>query len=189
MTALDVANSLAIYFSERNNGEFKDGYITFSSRPQFVDFSGAKTLHDKLIIAKSYNEVSNTNIEATFNLLLDTAIKNGYSQKDIPSTLLVISDMEFDGCAEGVGRRIFDSISNKFRANGYSLPKLVFWNVCGRSNTIPMKQNENGVILMSGFSAATMNMALTNELNPLNALLAIIDSERYAPVSKRLADI
>ena len=92
VTALDVANSLAIYFAERSSGEFKDKYITFSERPQLVDFSKARTLRDKIFIAKSHNEVANTNIEAVFDLILNTAINNKMSQEDIPANILIVSD-------------------------------------------------------------------------------------------------
>ena len=73
LTALEVANSLAIYFAEKLSGEFRDRYITFSATPKLVDFSTAKTLRDKLTIAKAHNEVANTNIEAVFDLILDTS--------------------------------------------------------------------------------------------------------------------
>lgn len=92
VTALEVANALAIYFAERSAGEFKDKYITFSSRPQLVDFSKAKTLREKIQIALRHNEISNTNIEATFNLILRTAINNDMSQEDMPKNILIVSD-------------------------------------------------------------------------------------------------
>lgn len=91
-TALDVANALAIYFAERSSGEFKDKYITFSERPQLVDLSKGKTLKDKLNIAYTYNEIADTNIEATFDLILQTAINSNATQEDIPANVLIVSD-------------------------------------------------------------------------------------------------
>ncbi|MDD5022439.1 MAG: DUF2828 family protein, partial [Endomicrobiaceae bacterium] len=99
VSALSVANALAIYFAERSSGEFKDKYITFSERPQLVDLAGGKTLRDKIRIALGHNEVANTNIEAVFDLILTTAVKHKMSQEDIPANILIISDMEFDSCA------------------------------------------------------------------------------------------
>lgn len=91
-TALDVANALAIYFAERSSGEFKDKYITFSERPQLVDLSKGETLKDKLNIAYTYNEIADTNIEATFDLILQTAINSNATQEDIPANVLIVSD-------------------------------------------------------------------------------------------------
>lgn len=106
VTALEVANSLAIYFAEHSSGEFKDKYITFSETPQLVDFSSANSLKDKLRIALNHTECANTNIEAVFNLILETAINNRMEQKDMPKNILIISDCEFDSmvCC-GTGKR------------------------------------------------------------------------------------
>lgn len=130
-TALEVANALAIYFAERSSGEFKDKYITFSSRPQFVDFSRGHSLRDKISIALGYSEVSNTNIEAVFDLILSTAVRNNMSQEDIPANILIISDMEFDGavCCNGrgyggVSANLFKVIESKYRSAGYKIPRF-----------------------------------------------------------------
>ena len=96
MTALEVANSLAIYFAEKLDGVFKDKYITFSERPQYVNFTNAKSLAEKLNIAYEHDECANTNVEAVFDLILDTAISNKLPQSELPANVLIVSDMEFD---------------------------------------------------------------------------------------------
>ncbi len=192
VTALDVANALAIYFAERSSGEFKDKYITFSSRPQLVDFSNAKTLHDKIGIALRHDEVANTNIEATFDLILQTAVNNNMSQEDMPKNILIISDMEFDqGSSWGYGSRetLFASIAKKYAAHGYQLPRLVFWNVNSRTGTIPVKENNLGVALVSGFSVNIVNMVMSNKLDPYECLLDVLNTERYQPVEDAIKDI
>jgi hypothetical protein len=185
-TALDVANAIAIYFSERLSGEFKDKYITFSGHPQFVDFSGAKTLREKILEALKHNECANTNIEAVFDLLLSVAVNKKYKQEEIPN-ILVISDMEFDdatsiGWGDRIGPKLFQTIEKKWKDKGYSLPKLVFWNVDSSTGTIPMKENEQGVILVSGFSQNIIKMVMSCKLDPWEALKETLDSERYSQV-------
>ncbi|MCD8090039.1 MAG: DUF2828 family protein, partial [Clostridiales bacterium] len=66
VTALAVANSLAIYFAERSGGVFKNKYITFSENPQLGDFSKCRSLREKIEVALAHNECSNTNIEKVF---------------------------------------------------------------------------------------------------------------------------
>lgn len=95
-----MANALAIYFSERCTGAFKDCYISFSQNPQLVDLSKGKSLHDKIEIALHYNEAANTNLEAVFELILLTAVKNHMKQADLPANLLILSDMEFDSATK-----------------------------------------------------------------------------------------
>lgn len=198
VTALEVANALAIYFAEHSSGQFKDKYITFSERPQIVDFSNATSLHDKLQIALAHDECANTNIEKVFDLILDTAIKNRMKQEDLPQNILIISDMEFDRCAtcgdknsalalKKPSKKLFDMIAQKYANAGYSIPRLVFWNVNSRTGTIPVKKNELGVALVSGFSVNIAKMVLSNKLDPYECLLETLNSERYAPIEAALS--
>lgn len=192
VTALDVANALAIYFAERASGEFKDKYITFSHRPQLVDFSRAKSLRDKIGIALTHSEVADTNIEATFDLILQTAVNNHMAQEDIPQNVLIISDMEFNS-ATGYGHyaneTLFATIEKKYAAYGYKLPRLVFWNVNSRTGTIPVKENELGVALVSGFSVNIVNMVMSNKLDPYECLLDVLNVERYQVIEDAIKDI
>lgn len=199
ITALDVANALAIYFAERSSGQFKDNYITFSNHPQVVDFSNAKSLREKIEIAFNYNEVANTNIEAVFDLILQTAINKHMSQDELPQNILILSDMEFDncvGCKSGAGyaikkptKRSFEIFVEKYAEHGYKLPRLVFWNICSRTGTIPVKENDLGVALVSGFSPAIVKMVLGNSTDPLDCLLEQLNSERYEAVENAIKDI
>ena len=187
VTPLAVANALAVYFAERCTGEFKDKYITFSEHPQLVDFSHCKTLHDKLGVALAHNEVANTNVEAVFDLILATAVKHKMPQSDMPKTVLVLSDMEFDSCAhsadgKALQPRLFEVISARYEANGYKLPRLVFWNIGSRTCTVPIRENALGVALVSGFSPAITDMVLANELDPFVCLQKQLDVPRYQTV-------
>lgn len=187
VTALEIANALAIYFAERCRDEFKDKYITFSETPQLVDLGDNKSLKSKIQTALKHNEIANTNIEAVFNLILKTAVGNMMKQEDIPANILIISDMEFDeATSNDVGSKLFKQIQNKYNYHGYCLPKLIFWNVNSRTNTIPLVQNEAGVILMSGFSINSMNMVLSGELDPYKALVKVLSNTRYDKVSAAL---
>ena len=187
VTALEVANSLAIYFAERSSGEFKNKYITFSSRPQLVDFSRGQSLRDKISIALGHSEISNTNIEAVFDLILNTAIRNNMRQEDIPANILIISDMEFDCATTGrIGANLFKTIEAKYRNYGYKLPRLVFWNVNSRTNTIPVRENDMGVALVSGFSVNICKMVMSGKTDPFECLLETLNSERYQPVEDAL---
>lgn len=207
--AIEVANALTIYFAERCSGEFHDKYITFSERPQLVDLSTGDSLKEKLEIANHYTEVANTNIEGVFDLILRTAINSGMSQEDMPKNILILSDMEFDGhVGVPTGRMItswyrgdstpelaapdkkfFELIAQRFANHGYKLPRLVFWNINSRTGTIPVKENDLGVALVSGFSPAIVKMVLSNSTDPFECLLEQLNAPRYEPVEKALTSI
>lgn len=179
-SALEIANALGIYFAEHCQGQFRNRFITFSSSPELVKFSDESTLAEKINIAMKHCECSNTNIKATMNLILNTAKNAKMTQEDMPKNILILSDMEFDMAADAtVTEALFEKIKNKFEAAGYKMPRIVFWNLNSRTGAIPLKKNELGVALVSGFSTTIMDMVLAQELDPFRALTAKLNSERY----------
>ncbi len=207
VTCHDVAISLGIYFAEKMPGQFHDKYITFSANPKLVSFSKCNSLYEKVYEARRHNECENTNIYKTFKLILDTAKSHSLKQDEMPKSVLVISDMEFDGAVDlGTSGRsnywaervygdqfdskcktLFEKIADEYRQAGYELPKLVFWNVCSRTGAVPMQENKNGVILVSGFSPTIASMVFSQKNDPYDVLIEKLNSKRYEPVEKALA--
>lgn len=184
--AIDVADSLSIYCAENSNGEYRNKFITFSANPKVVEFPQNSSLFDKLtLLRERYRDCSTTNIYKVFKLILDTAVKNKLSQSQLPNNVLIISDMEFD-CVNS-DDTVFDTIKNEFLSEGYKLPKLVFWNVNSRTNVIPLTENENGVVLVSGFSKNILDMVMSSELDPKKALLKGLMVPRYDVVDSVIA--
>ena len=190
VTALSVADSIALYCSQHNKNEsFKNRFITFSNRPQMVDISMCQTLRDKLRRLHRFDDYSNTDIEATFDLILDTAVKNHLRQEELPSSCLIISDMQFDQATQHEDNTtVIESCRRKFEALGYTMPRLIFWNVSVYAhNTIPVQMHPSGVILVSGFSKSIVDMVVSRELNPETALKTELDA-KYSIVDTVLQD-
>ena len=180
VTALSVADSIALYCAQHNKNEsFKNRFITFSNRPQIVDISMCQTLRDKLRRLQRFDDYSNTDIEATFDLILDTAVKNHLPQDELPSSCLIISDMQFDEATDhDDNTTVIESCRQKFEVLGYTMPRLIFWNVSVYAhNTIPVQMHPSGVILVSGFSKSIVDMVVSRELNPETALKAELDAK------------
>ena len=180
VTALSVADSIALYCSQHNNNKsFKNRFITFSNRPQMVDISMCQTLRDKLRRLHRFDDYSNTDIEATFDLILDTAVKNHLHQEELPSSCLIISDMQFDQATQHEDNTtVIESCRRKFEALGYTMPRLIFWNVSVYAhNTIPVQMHPSGVVLVSGFSKSIVDMVVSRELDPETALKAELDAK------------
>ena len=187
-TALDVAVSLGMYISERNEGAFKDAFITFSEHPE-LQYVPNGTLLEKVSSLKSANWGMNTNLQATFELILETAKKNSISADEMPDTLLILSDMQFDRCT-GTGRGInrsesdwnptvFDMIELMYTQADYKMPNIVFWNL-RTSNGVPVSFDKNDTALISGFSPSIMKHVLgSEEFNPEAIMLETISSDRY----------
>lgn len=201
--ALEVANSLAIYFAGQLKGVFHDKAITFSQSPQFIDLAKGHNLKEKLEIMLAHNEVANTNIKAVFDMLLAMAISNQVPKEELPGQVLVLSDMEFDAATEPeydwrTGKRIggmpdaklFELIAKEYEAAGYTMPRLIFWNLCGRTDTIPMVNNESGLCLLSGFSQNGAKVAADRKIkDPYRSLIKVLDAPRYDKVEEALRSV
>ena len=199
MSCLEVATALSVYCAERMNGDLKDKFITFSSKPEIVDMSHLSTLHDKLELCYQHNDCSNTNLEKTFDLLLNT-LKNGHiPQEEAPKNILILSDMEFDeATASRYGdygnhdrfKPLFDSIREKWDEAGYKIPTLVFWQLNVERAPVPEVDNELGIVYVSGYTTDNLDMVLSGELSkftPERQLEMILSKERYDKVADAFA--
>ena len=177
---INVAISLGLYAAERARGPFAGHYVSFSSRPQLIETAGVDFV-DKVYRIYQTNLCENTNIEATFDMLLNTAIKNRCSQADLPKSLVIISDMEFDSQRGYYGRRdntLMENIRDKWEAHGYEMPHLVYWNVDARHDNVPMTVKD-GVTLVSGFSPVIFEMIMKGKTG-YDLMMDKLNSERYA---------
>lgn len=176
-----VALSLGLYFAEHNTGLYKNHFIEFSARPQLIEIKG-DTFADRLRYVASFNEVANTNLEAVFDLILNSAVKNNVSASELPAKLIIISDMEFDRCVSNACSTNFKNAKAKFEAHGYNLPDIVFWNVASRNRQQPITKNERGVALVSGCTPRLFEMVASGNMNPYAFMLEVVESERYAKI-------
>ncbi|MCR5260909.1 MAG: DUF2828 family protein [Candidatus Gastranaerophilales bacterium] len=177
-----VAQSLGIYFAERNTGIFKNHFITFSENPRLIEIKG-DDIYNKVRYCMGFDECANTNIQKVFELILNTAVKNKLPQKDMPETVYIISDMEFDICTRDASLTNFEYAKQIFSENGYKLPKLVFWNVNSWQQQVPVKANEQGVLLVSGCTPKIFEMVMNGETSPYKFMLDILNSERYEKIT------
>lgn len=184
-TPINVATALGLYCAERNQGPWHNHYISFSSRPQLIETAGVDFC-DKVQRIVATNLCENTNIEAAFDMVLNTAVRTGAT---LPEYMIVISDMEFDtatgnywrhtnGMTVANAETVMETIERKFNAAGYRMPKLIYWNVDARQNNIPMIGNHR-VSYVSGFSPSIFQSILTGKTG-WDLMIEAIDSERYA---------
>lgn len=177
---INVAISIGLYAAERARGPFAGHYISFSSRPQLIETKGVDFV-DKVYRIYKTNLCENTNIEAAFDMLLDTARRTHCSQEDLPKSIIVVSDLEFDSQVGRYGKNtqtLMENIKDKWAACGYKIPNLIFWNVQARQNNVPMTV-KNGVTLVSGFSPVIFEQIMKGK-TALDLVYDKLNSERYA---------
>ena len=177
---LEAAVSLGAYVAEHSKGLFANHFITFSSNPQLVKFEGTDIV-DKFRRAGTANWGGSTNIEKTMNLLLETAIKNEVPSSEMPTTLYIFSDMEFDQASEDLRVKnqttFFESMRKIWATYGYTLPKVIFWNLDGRSQNIPALGREFSYV--SGLSPVMIETILGGKDGYDLMIAKLVQSGRY----------
>jgi hypothetical protein len=179
-----VAFALGIYLAERNKSVFKDAVITFSRIAQLIPLTG--TLQNKVRTLLGKSIVEDTNLESVFNLILDKAVAGRVAQEDMPNNILILSDMQFNVGTESMSDSAMSMIKRKYAKAGYEMPHLIYWNLRS-SNGVPVKFDEQGTCLVSGFSPSIMQSLLGGAMTPMNMMLKVLDSERYAVIEERLS--
>lgn len=192
VTCMDVSVSLGLYISERNVGAFKDAFITFSAEPQIQVLKG--NLRDRFNQLSRADWGYNTDLVKVFDLILNQATKHSVPESEMPTKILILSDMEFDAATRsnsGWGTRpttawnptAQEMIEQKYAAAGYKMPAIVYWNIQSRGDNIPVAFDKTGTALVSGFSPSILKSVVKGEItSPQGIMDETIMSPRYEAI-------
>ena len=183
VSCMDVAISLGLYISERNVGVFKDSFITFSQNPKLQVLKGS--------LSERYNQLAradwdmSTNVEKVFSTILQSAVNNNVPESEMPTMVIILSDMEFnEGTNGNWNKTAQDTFESEYAEAGYKMPKIIYWNINARNNNFPVQFNKEGVGLVSGFSPSLLTNVLSGkDLTPLSMMMEVVNSERYSLVT------
>lgn len=180
---LDVAISLAMYFAERNNGPFKNMFMSFNSDPEFKIIKG-DSLYARALSISDTEWGSSTNINKAFNKLLDLAVRNNVSNEDMVKKVYIVSDMQFNYCVSNYSNEgLTPDLRKRFKASGYDLPQIVFWNVNATEHTFPTS-DKDGIAHVSGFSPSIFETLMSGDIiSPLDVVLKTVNKDRYSAIT------
>ena len=82
--------------------------------------------------------------------------------KDYPTTLLVVSDMQFNPVG-GNTQSNYDAAMKKFKSVGLPKIKIIWWFVNGRNKDFPSTFADEGVTMIGGFDGSIVRMLLGGE--------------------------
>lgn len=177
---LDVAISLGLYISERNVGDFKDAFVTFSTTPKLEYLKGS--------LSERYNQLSranwsmSTNLEAVFTLILNKGAQNKLSKDEMPTMVMIFSDMQFDSGIK-YDTNAHKMIEQQYASFGYEMPKVVYWNLNDYGNK-PIQHHQSGAALVSGFSPSLLTSLLSGEdISPMSLMYKVLNNGRYDSVT------
>lgn len=194
-TCMDISLSLGMYVADKNTGPFKDCFLTFSGNPKLHVLQGNLTSKMAQVHKAGSDWGMNTNLEAAFSEILNHGLRHKVSEADMPKVLLILSDMEFDACTQyntynyltrsytkSPDDTLYDRARKQYSQAGYTLPRIVFWNLNSRAGNNPVKFNQQGTALVSGFSPSILKAILGADLDnytPRNVMLKTIMVDRY----------
>lgn len=178
LQCIDIAVSLGLYCADKNKGKFKDTFLTFSSHPELLHLKG--NIFDKVKQMNSSDWGGSTDIIAAFRKILQVAKEGNVPQEEMPHALLIMSDMQFNYCAD-FDDSAMESIERQFTAAGYTVPAVVFWNINAYSN-VPVSFEKRGTALVSGFSPTILKSVLAadfTDMTPEGIMKKTVYIDRY----------
>lgn len=176
--AVDVSISLGLYLADKNKGVFKDAMLCFSEKPKLFHFKGDVVSKVEQLSGQSDFMGFSTDLEKAMNEVLRVATQNNVPQHEMPEYLLILSDMQFNQGMRSTDTAM-DMIRSRFSNAGYKTPQVVYWNLCDRGNNMPVRFNEKGTALVSGFSPAIVKAVLQGDMDPMKILLNAVMTEKY----------
>lgn len=180
LQCIDVAVSLGMYIADKQQGPFNGVFVSFTDRAEVGTLTKGHSLLDKRRAIMSRVGYS-TNIQAVFKSVLDVARRGKVAQADMPKYILIFSDMQFDG-GQVSGRDVgsFQMARKMFSDAGYELPKLIYWNLHARGDNTPVKFDQQGVALVSGFSPSLVKSILgAKNVTPADIMRETLMNSRY----------
>jgi hypothetical protein len=175
---MSISVGLGIYMAQHNRGAFKNIWCNFSTTPQINELKG-NNISEIVQNIDYVNWGNSTNIQAVFDLILNTSINNKVLIEDMPKTIVIVSDMQFDRAInkQGIEKDIYNYAKNEYKNYGYELPNIVFWNVDPKGRTTPIRFDEYGSVLIGGYSPSILKEILSGDiknLTPLTFMLKVL---------------
>ncbi len=179
---MGVSISLALYFAERNKGQFANHFITFSDNPSLEKVVG-NNIREKILNLSKADWAMSTNLQSVFDLILQTAIKNNVPKEEMPKTIYIVSDMEFNVACESNQKTNFEEIKRKYSESGFECPNLVFWNVNAINNQSVITKDEKGTCMVSGCSPIILKTLLQGgQITPIDVMIDVLSKDRYKSI-------
>lgn len=163
ISALAICKSLGIFFSTLNQGAFHKNVIMFDDESYVKQLNGTFCEMWEQIPDNAWG---GTDFISVVNTICDIREKHPeIPLKDYPSTLLVVSDMQFNGNSSGLTNQehALALLSAHFPKEFVDDFKFIWWNVTSRAEDVPTKKNDNNTFFIGGFDGSVITMLLGGE--------------------------
>ena len=176
-----VCAAMGLMISELATGCGKNKIMTFDSTPEWIIFPDDMDICDKINITKitSMGQGLSTDFQKAMELIISDAKKNKTPVADMPNDLVVFTDMCWDKACNSAETSYYtgnsyrnhvktapwqthvEMIRESFKragednfgeGNGYTMPRIVIWNLRPKSYDFHVQADTPGVLNFSGWS-------------------------------------
>lgn len=161
--AVDISQGLALYCSAKmpKDGPFYKKFIAFCSESEFKNWEGM-SFSEAVRNRRMFNgAIGSTHIDTALELILNTAKSFGIPNEYMPTTLMIVSDMQFWSGTKGSGAEV-ENCLKLYDEAGYTRPKVVYWNTDGYAGSPATVKNAD-TALVSGFSTGILKALLSGD--------------------------
>lgn len=184
VTCFDVCVGLGIYFATLNEGAFHKNVIMFDDKSEVLQLKGEFTDMYQQITSRE-DAMGSTNFQSVVDEIVRIRKSNpNIPLEDYPSTLLVVSDMQFNPTnktwewAPGVGYVEPEITPEEERTNYVEAKrklsevfpqewvddfKFIWWQVNGKTKDFPSNMDCGGTYNISGFDGSLISFILGGE--------------------------
>ena len=211
-----VSMAMGLLIAECTSAEFKDMFLTFDSEPILHKLHPGDVV-DRIrdIQHSGIGQGLSTDFQKAMDLVLANIKRNRIRPGQEPENLIVITDMGWDqACAShqqspytghsyrhvvktAPWQTHVQMIREAFKRAGEDMwgvplvpPRIVIWNVAATSADFHASSNEEGVVMLGGWSPALFKNLLKGDIRsmtPLEMVRITLDDERYDLVRETAA--
>ena len=162
VSAYGICLSLGIYFSTLNTGAFQNHVVMFDNTSYVKKLSG--TFCDKIgQLRRERTAWGATNFQSVIDAIVELRKNNPkIPVSDFPTTLLVVSDMQFNPVG-GNTQSNYKAAMQKLADAGLPKMKIIWWFVTGRGKDFPSEISDEGVTMIGGFDGSIVRLLLGAE--------------------------
>ena len=176
---MQVSIALGILIATLTCAPYNGQMITFHEKPSWFSIDINESLLENVKKTKNMSWGGNTNILSVFQLILKKAVDNHLTQEQMIKQLFIFTDMQFDKASsfQSGWKTTYKTITKMYSDAGYITPKIIFWNLrTSITKTLSVDKGEEGVAMLSGFSAELLKSILNAEIiTPLSLLLKVLE--------------
>lgn len=166
LRAIDVCIGLGVFFSTLNTGEFHKSVVMFDDKSTAMRLKGdfCDMVHQ---IEYEKTAWGSTNFNSVIAELVRIRRQKPYVPlEDYPTTILVVSDMQFNDTSRGTTphEESLAMLRTEFPDEYVDNLKFVWWDCTGRVGNYPATLNDSGNYFFSGFDGSIVQLLLGDEV-------------------------